>query len=391
MDLTDRDGSFTIRVPVDWLLEEVEDDAIPEHQTAFRLQLPDGEGFFSVIDNGNVVNPRGGPAWELQFRDEEPGAEAQLWSEPVPHLLVSRRIPTFGDWRRISAFVHCRGRTYEFDLTGRAATVERASADLLAVAATLKTTAPEWPPITKDYRVVRVGDYRFAVHRSVTEPTERFEKSIRDAQKVCDRLYGRMPLPAPGEPIPVVYLHSERAQQEAILPRLKDTTTSNTVCYSGLCIFVVSKEEDAAGDLVYLIGEFNTVWRWGATIPFWLRIGERIVVANIRETGADLPFVTAQRFAWREGLVLRPLPELTFEAAQKDWTSYCREAFFYGAFFHAGPKNCQAAYRAFLDDVRKSCDPVGAVKRHLEPLGYDRLREDAERFMRESIAVAEGK
>jgi hypothetical protein len=298
------------------------------------------------------------------------------------------------DWGRITVFVRSNGRTFELDLQGPKACLEQAGADLLAAAATLKTTAPEWPPITKDYRIVRVGDYRLAVHRSVSGSAERFESSIRDAQKICDRLHGRMPKPAPGESGPVVYLHSERAQQEAILPRLKEVTTPNSLCLSGLCIFAMSKdpnEEDTAGSLVYTIGEFNTFWRWGTTIPHWVRVGERIVVANLLQTGKDLPCVTAERLGWRDGLKLRPLPELTYEASTEDWKAFYRQAFFYGVFFHAGPEESRTAYRAFLDDVRKSCDPDGAMRRHLEPLGYDRLCADAERFMQESVVLAEEK
>jgi hypothetical protein len=386
VDRSTASGSLTIRVPVDWTLEEI--DGTPAEQTAFGLRVADNECSLNVFDHGFEVSPRAGPVWiELLRKAPAP----QFWGEPLPHVFV----PQLGvkDWGRITVFVRASGRTFELDLQGPAACLEQAGADLMAAAATLRTTAPEWPPITKDYRIVRVGEYRLAVHRSVSGPTQRFESSIRDAQKICDRLHGRMPKPAVGEPVPVVYLHSERAQQEAILPRLKEVTTPNSLCLSGLCIFAMTtdpNEPDTAGSLVYTIGEFNTLWRWGSMIPNWVRVGERIVVGNLHQTGKDLPYVTAERIGWREGLELRPLPELTWEAANTDWKNFYRQAFFYAALFHAGPESCRVAYRAFLDDVRKSCDPDGAVRRHLEPLGYDRLREDAERFMREDILLAEG-
>lgn len=142
---------------------------------------------------------------------------------------------------------------------------------------------------------------------------------------------------------------------------------------------------------MYTIGEFNTLWRWGSSLPNWVRVGERIVVGNIYQTGRDLPFVTAERLGWRDGLTLHPLPELTQEACDRDWTAFHRQAFFYVAFLRAGPSNYRAAYRAFLDDIRRSCDPPGAVKRHLGSLGYDRLRDDAARFMRTRMVLAEKK
>jgi hypothetical protein len=381
---------LTLRVPADWKLDEIQGTAA--EQRSFGLTMVDQEEgcALNVIDRATDVNPRGGPAWVASWRND---LAPQLWGEPVPHEFVPP-VSAGRDWGRITAFVRANGRTFELDLQGTSACLEQAGADFLAAAATLKAKAPEWPPVTKDYRVTRVGDYRLAVHRSVSEATTPFAGAIRDAQRICDRLYGRMPPPAPGESAPVFYLHSDRAQQEAILPRLKEVTTVHSLCLSGLCIFGMSNDpggEDPVELIPYTITEFNAFWRWGTTIPMWVRVGERITVANLLQTGADLPRVTAQRLGWREGLTIRPLPELTLEAFHKDWKGSHRQAFFYTVYFRAGPDSCQAAYRAFLDDVRKSCDPDGAARRHLEPLGYDRLCLDAAQFMQEHIALAPAK
>lgn len=229
-----------MRVPADWRLEQFV-SASREDQTPFKLSIPGTAEtcLLTVLDHCCQANPRGGPAWIERF--ERKGGTWQLWGEPLPHLFAPEDGPWPG-WGRVAVFVRASGRTFQVDLVAPTECLATAGADLLAAAATLTTTASEWPPIPKDYGLVRAGDYRLAVHPSVTDPPQPFATAISDAQKICDRLYGRLPSPAPGEQTPVVYLHSERAQQEAVLPSLKDLTTPHSLCLSGLCIFAMSNE-----------------------------------------------------------------------------------------------------------------------------------------------------
>ena len=50
------------------------------------------------------------------------------------------------------------------------------------------------------------------------------------------------------------------------------------------------------------------------------------------------------------------------------------------AFFHAGPPEYRKAYKKFLDELSDCGDPAIAMRKHLEPLGYDKLREECDKY-----------
>lgn len=391
--LRNGEGWFTMQIPKDWKVQEYEPQRADTSQFALELPGDNYDGFLNIVCHGIQSSPRAAPSWLRKYQRTEQYAPWQLGASPLPYSFVPKvhANEMVGD---LAVYVRAKGLLFEVQIRAKTEQLILHGPDLFAAALTLDTSRPEWPPVTDEFRMIKAGTYRLAVHRDVKGPTIAYSKAIRAAQKIANRLHGRMPKPGPGEKAPLVYLHADRTLQDAIHPRIKEISGGHRLEWSGLCIFAVTQyegEEDLPGSLSYTIGEFNVIYRWGVHVPNWLRVGERIMVANLYESGAKMPQITEQRGKWKDELELPPLPELTYEASQEDWENFYPNAFFYVLYFHAGPKPVRKAYRNYLDHIRDTCDPDAAAKKYLEPLGWDRLQADVAAFVRDQVTVAETK
>ena len=73
------------------------------------------------------------------------------------------------------------------------------------------------------------------------------------------------------------------------------------------------------------------------------------------------------------------------EGAGNDGQLFNRRSFIYVLFFHYGPSKYRKAYKGFLADLSKTCDPVAAQEKHFGSIGYDRIVLDLRNFLARKV------
>jgi hypothetical protein len=113
---------------------------------------------------------------------------------------------------------------------------------------------------------------------------------------------------------------------------------------------------------------------YGVQNPYWMHVGERLLAKIADETGKDLPYVTTA-FAASVGLLDGTFADL---AADRNIRRDRRDdhCIAYVALLRSGPSIYKKAYKAFLAELRQTCNSPAAVARHLLVLDQPRMLED---------------
>ncbi|MEM8886213.1 MAG: hypothetical protein AAGD14_19290 [Planctomycetota bacterium] len=387
--------SFRLQRPVDWRLRESRSS---ERESVYQIYVPGAKlpGRLRVTDRYQGMNPRSGPTTTRRSNAGKKGVtDFAIHARPIPHATytLTERDRT---WRYVHAFVRARGRTTELMLATTSDVFDTAFRDFLASLTTFESMRAEWPAVTKDYAVRSAGRLKVAVHKEVATKTTSLFKTIKQAQRACDRAHGTLPRPPNGEKAPLVYVHAHRADEAGLVPRLGNVDTKCSICFSGLALFVLLEEKEwtreLASELSFRIGEFNAMYRWGDEVPQWVRTGEGAVTRAESMSGKKLPLLERVYWNWTTEPNLPTLAEMPALLRQEgSWDRYYKAAFCYVAFFRAGPRKSRKAYRSYLSDIEKNLDYEKAAREHLEPLGYEKIKSEMSTFLIDGLKPFEKK
>jgi hypothetical protein len=289
----------------------------------------------------------------------------------------------------IQAFPLHRGRTMAVTLAVAIPMFDSVYETILKAALTAATDLPPWPEVPADYATSTKRGLTYAVHPSVTGSIRHFQDVSQATQKNFEKFHGKLPRIARDSPPPVIFIHSSSDQAAAISPDLKGDTRPFLSETTTMRFFATPiQEDDAKGshDLASAFGQFLIQRRYGTTIPRWVMVGEINVAGVEHDTGKRLPWIAPGHVAWASGIELPRLDK--YQPGNEETVP--QVCFFYVAFFHAGGSKYKKAYRAFLDDIATHYDADAAAKRHLEPLGYDKIQAAANKFMHTGFKVAKG-
>ena len=385
--VTDESGIFTLHVPSDW---ELDDRGAKKNEARFNVYLPGAKENAQIwmrIEQ-RVWDPRGMPeAYYANLRDNGDIMGVEIRSNVTPHLLYrdGRSDPVANI---AMAFAQPSGHTVQVQLSGTSQPYELGYAEFLQVVKTIEVSLAPWPTVPAKYKQTKKGGYVFAVHPSVMDSTRYVSSIMKTRAKAFTRVHGKLPRPARGAPLPHVFVHLGNAQAKAIDPDLNEASNSSHTDNSGLRLFTTPVQKgnrEGAQNVSVGVAEFYVIRRYGPQVPLWVRWGEGRVAMVEFLTGKKLPYVHTAISEWQTSLSLPGLDELERPPESDHTQMYSRMAFYYVAFFHAGPKKYRKVYKAYLDDIGKNLDRRAAAKKHFEPVGYRTLREEATKFMSSKI------
>jgi hypothetical protein len=369
-----KDKVYRLRLPDDWVVVEVAPDD-KDTRLAFDLTLPGSKmsSRLELVRQEDSWDPRGIPF----LSTGEEGDRIDRHVSPVPHIVIRDE-----DTARVHAFLRRRGNPLELRLRcGVTDFDEGAHKDLVDAAASLTAELAAWPPLPAGYKMQRSGRYLFAVHPTVTNPGA-VKRILLAQERWFVKRHGRLPKAAYGWPV-VVFVHHKMEQAAGLYWEAVGKTNRSLFdprTYRLFTLPVRAKDDVHAGTLAITAQALCYMLKYGHHLPAWTTAGERIVAHLEVVTRKPLPYFDVDSRDWLGGVTIKRLDELDEKLRTSQWREYEKQAFWYVALFHAGPRQYRKAYKSFLEELARTHDPVAAQKHHIDPLDVEALKEAAQRF-----------
>jgi len=335
-------------------------------------------------------DPRGLPSnIRRGVRDNESITEFRIGSKVLPHIIYDR---DRGEHIEvvIQAFKQHRGRTIHIALSIDPTAFDTVYETFLKAAATAEVDLPPFPSAPENYKTSTKRGITYAVHPSVKGSLKHFQSVTQAAQKSFEKFHGKLPKIPRDAHAPITFIHSNQEQAGRIAPGLEKEIRPFVNEVTTLRFFatpVRADDNQGSHNLATAFGQFMLGRKYGSAVPRWALVGELNVAGVEYEIGKRLPWIPAGVAQWANGIQLPRLD--TYNPGNED--SVPRVCFYYVAFFHAGGSKYKKAYRAYLTDLATHYDPAAAAKRHLEPLGYDRIQSAATKFMHSGCKIMKQK
>lgn len=377
VDWQDRKKVYALRFPDDWVVTEVEAPA-KDGVLGLEVRLPGSPGIARLdILSFRMGDPRGTPYY---WKANDQATETLRLYRPVPQVVETS--PS-GQGERVVAYAFRRikGHPLALRLVCRKDDFDEAAhEDFVAAALSLGAKLEMSPKIPEDYTLKSKGRYLLAVQPGV-ESVREIEKILVAQEKRFAKLHGKLPRPPRGEST-IVFVQSTKEAAGRISKRAAERPNDSVFDTETLCLFTlpVGKDdlEKASGLAWQVEGMLHTL-KYGQTRPYWACDGERFVAAAEIRTTKRLPYLYGGYAEWQNALPLKPIPELE-DFRKASWEQYQKEVLWYVALFRAGPSKYRKAYKAFCKEYAATLDWKAAMKKHIEPLGYDDIRVAAEKF-----------
>jgi hypothetical protein len=367
---------YTLTLPEDWVLAEEEN---PEAELVWEVLLP-GSTKRATLEllREDVGDPRSSPYYQAEWTlEDQPEARTEVKLEPCPRLVVSRSV---NGSDRIEAYFYrsIRNNSYCFHLSCAAADFPQAEPDMLAAVGTFSAEVERWPPIPKGYGLSTHGAWLVACAPDVKAPTDPVLKTLKEQEQRFRRDHGA--LPTTDTPIVVLVLASKGAFW-AVGPDSEGDETDVAGEPWKRRILVVPFAKDDVKRQGWLAFEAQQVlWtaKYGDIRPGWIYAGEAFAARAEIRAGKPLPDLAQEFTTWASGRTFHRVEELE-KLGDTDADAYFKECFFYVAALREG--RYKKDYRAFLDDLSRTCDALGAYARHLAPIDQDDLRSSTQQFI----------
>jgi len=384
--LQDSRKFLSLQVPDTWSLEEGKST---ERLSTFNLELPTGEdkrGTLSMEVTRFPEDIRGYPGLiRRQAEANESVTDVRIRTKHLPHTIYDRE--TSNDtFTVIQAYHLHQGRTIILTLMVAHEQLEAVYERFLKGALTVQVDLPPWPGIPSNYKTSTKRGLRYATHPSVKGSIKHFQSVTQATQKNFEKFHGKLPKPAKGCPAPIIFIHNSHADATTLAPGIRDNPrlfVNESTTMRFFATPVAKGDVEGSHKLATAFGHFLTQRKYGAAVPRWVLIGEINAAGVEHDTGKKLPWITPGHRAWSDGIDLPSLDGYKPDGGD----TVARVTFFYVGFFRAGGAKYKKAYRAYLTDIATRYDSEAAAKRHLEPLGYARIRAAATKFMHSGYKV----
>jgi hypothetical protein len=316
--------------------------------------------------------------------------KSKVVAEPVPHVISDReKDPLYKERVTILTYRRFRCRGIHVYLQCHRDLYKRIRDQFFAGVQSITCSLPRWPELPKGYsRVEKDGIVYCAGPGVAAAAVKRVRKCAGPVQKDFVRFHGAISRPADEPAMIIIHKNvsehaalDERASKEQVLGAYLHMEARRVM----VAAYARPKSEEEGllvRELVYLF----FIQRYGNTQPEWAGVGEAHVAGMRLLTGKKLPFVT-KRYKDNLQPVSRRLVELG-PLAKADWAKYVDHARVYVMFFHAGPSAYRRAYKAMLEDLRKTGDFEGAPRRHLFTLDQNKLFKDVQQFAARKLKVS---
>ena len=382
-----RNEQFTLHVPSDWRLRETpgKGDVV-----AFEVMAP-GARVPATLDVQSV--PGQVPPLSLVLDGladaRKHDERARVVPQPRPYALLE----TYGDDPKRTAYVPVRVRGNGFILRLQAirGDYECFARDYFEIVGRLETSLPDWPVIPDSYETRAKGAFVFAVDPTAHDSLKDLQKIAARTEKSFTKLHGKPPRDTV---TPVLYLHRTHSQGLALMPGLKDATGISHSDYSGqrafFCEFKADANKDRA-DVAREVAELCYLRRYGLIEPVWIRVGERELAAMREYGNLKPPKVHVGYRDWVGKASIPSLRDLQRTPSGEFSQEGVYQSVYYVLLFHCGPSRYRSAYRKFLEACVETGDVDGAFDKHFEPLGFDKLQEECDRFRKSKLEYVEPK
>jgi len=368
----DKSGKYAIELPEAWNPEPF-DSGRGLLGLRWRLAESAMGASLQLVEARTVRDPRSAPRyWRESFSKTYKDATIDPRYRPLPHLHWQ------GEERAGAVvFLQIKGNGFYVQFECAVKEYAQMEADVMAAAATVTADVAMWPAIPEGYVAEQKGSFLVARHPSVKSSPAFVKKLLKAAEKQFKKKHGT--LPPTDRPI-VVLVHRTQKQAGAILKEAGEATGISYADFLHRRIFTLPLAKGDTESAIGLVGTTHLILalaKYGDTEPQWFRAGERELARATFATGKPLPFMYAGFANWTADVKIGKLDAL-LDLPKEQYEQVAKQSFFYVCMFHAG--KYKKAYKRFLKDYAENHDPDAAFKRHLLPIGYEKLREATMNF-----------
>ena len=384
----DPTGKYSIALPPDWTAEARN---IKDAVLAFEIacETPRVRATIQVHANNTLGDPRSRPRFERKGRVEQRQAmTSDVGQEPLPHLIL-HYMRSEDEAVQICAYRRIKGNGFTIFIDTLKRDYEGAAKEILEVARSLHADVEPWPPIPPQYEAKKKGRFLYLKHPLVKEKIKDIQKAVGKAEKSFAKFHGKLP---PAERLRQILVHPDREHARPILARVAEGQSDFFLDVAGERLFIVPLNRDPKNNAGYLARDTHRlmfIQMYGSLQPRWIEVGEGIVARAELLTGKRLPNIIEGLFRALPN-TLHPLRTVR-KLGEKGGEEFAKHSFGYVCFFRAGPSKYRKAYKAFLQDFRKSGDPEAAEEKHIGVFDEDELKEKATQFIRYRLRMIKEK
>jgi hypothetical protein len=371
---------FTLSVPSDWRIQQT---VTQKGLVECEVQVPGGKVAAKLqvrIAEGVLPPPTGMIVWYVRS-EKERGQQIELRSNPRLHARVQHK----QEWAALTVTPRIRGNTLVVSMIFALDQELLIKDDFFRAVARVDSGLPDAVVIPKNYKVKKKGWARWAVHPSAASKAKDLQKLVAAVEKRFTKFHG----PASKDMgIATIFLHLNHSQGISLFQNLSKATGSVVDDASGLRMFLrpasLTDPNGRAG-IASGVATFLFTRRYGTPYPEWVRIGELDLGFALAFAKLKPPKLHNAFLPWQEGMQIPPLQDLAATSAGKQSELQRHQSFYYVFFFHYGPSKYRKAYKNFLAELQRSGDPDVAMRKHLEPLGFNKLEEACSDFRARKI------
>jgi hypothetical protein len=320
--LADKKKHYQLSVPTDWRIEEA---AAGKDSVDFRAVIPGATDSCTLMVRERLGAPPPATLAQsiaTQTRDQQPDTRVEQMFETYPMVRV-----TNGDVTTLWAFLRINGRSFEVGMVSTPSDRTAVRADFLAVVPRITCKRASLPSIPENYKVVKKGRFRVAVHPAVKTKLKPIYSALADQDKRFSKFHGKMPKAAPS---PVLFVHVSHSAGVSVYSRLSELTIPVSGDWTGQRLFSLqlpAKNRQQLSAFASGFARFAFVEHYGVTGPEWARVGESNLASLQALGGHKLPTLPPGLAPWSDTTVIQRLDKLTSDYKDRNGEEFRRESF----------------------------------------------------------------
>ncbi|MEE8106986.1 MAG: hypothetical protein V3T86_15735 [Planctomycetota bacterium] len=259
-------------------------------------------------------------------------------------------------------------------------TYEQYLTELAAISKSVVADLPSSPHIPEGYRKTNLRGFLVLQHDTVKGKCNTIRRELANGIKRFEAIHGM--LPSPRHALPQLIVLTEFSQMKDVGAGLVDADFHSDPANLRMFCKALGKHPEQNQVVMFhrALHELLHAVTYAVYEPMWLNVGLRNVEASYVACGKKLPFVA------NGYLVDLPRRNFTFtrmrDLRDKDFDTFSANAFFYAAFFQAGPKKYREAFEAFLVDLRATGDWRTCERSHILTFDQAEMQADAQKFLK---------
>lgn len=314
-----------------------------------------------------------------RHHDEEP----RMFAKPVPHLRIidkaGQRAGSPGGYM-IHLYRRARGRGLHFSVYCQQGDWIKARPWVCKTLMDTRVHYPHWPTPAKNRKIKLQRGVGVSIGPGVEKAQLKIVQGcFKRVAKHLARFHGP-PIDSGKEPY-VVFVNLSRDDHAAVTgEQAKFDIFGGPVSRRTLTTPIGPPGSVTRGNLVDdAVGQYLGDL-YGVNHPEWLYMGEAYLARMAAETGKSLPFVTT-RFTAGIGHLDGAFADLCAKRKiRKDRFAYHSAG--YVALLRHGPSIYKKAYKAFLTELRQTCNAPAATAKHLLVLDQAKMLADVQAMVR---------